>query len=1304
MTLITAFLLISLIPMSIVGLLSYWKATDIRYREAMKSLSVATSLKTEFIEHYFEDVSTHLTLQSMLNSNKRFLNLVKRSFETSGMDLPTFVKSDTWEMVTEFDSRDLRAHAIAKNLEDILFINIDGDILYTIRGQEDLGKNVFEDRFSQTLLGKACAKALEKGVMVFSGVGYDSESYGDFASFMVTPINGDGGKKIGLMAFRLPLEEINRIMINGTGLGNTGETYLVGKDLFMRSNSRFIEETTIISMKVDTQAVREWISSLGNPVDLTGENEEDTGLLHEVGIYVNYRGRKVMGMFQNIRVGDVDMAVVAEMAVEEAFASAENLRDIMITIFFLTGIFVVLFSILIAGRIVNPIRILSRWAKNVASGDLTLEEIKTPPNEIGDLNMSFRGVVHSFKEMTEVCDAISRGNFSRTIEMRGESDILGESVARMSENLTSVVMKANLIASGEYSAEITPLSGEDELGVALNRMTETLKRVISENERENWLKTGKTGLNDVIRGNEDLSSLCDEAVKFLSEYLGCTVGSLYVMDGEGILTLKGGYAFSGSGREKTKFKPGEGLPGQVALDGEIKVLEDLPEGHMELSSGLGDWKPRALLLAPLKLNEIVRGVVELASMNKITDTHKEFISVVCESLAISLNSAQAREKMKQLLEETQRQAKELELHKEDLSLKNQELNEQTRSLKLSEERLQAQQEELRQINEELEEQTRALQDAEKNLHAKKDELLKANSTLLERAELLEKQKEEIGKFSEEVEKARQALEEKARDLELSGKYKSEFFANMSHELRTPLNSMIVLSQMLYENKEGTLTDKQIEFAQTVNTASRDLLSLINDVLDLSKVEAGKMEVQQEKLDFKDFAAHMELLFRQVANQKRLSFHVEVSDQLTGHIVTDRQKVGQIVKNLLVNAFKFTEKGGVNLLLSRPGEGDLPEGWGASPRESVAISVSDTGIGINTERQNAIFEAFQQEDGSTSRKFGGTGLGLSISMKLAKLICGNLSMESRKNEGSKFTLLLPDSQGASDHKDSMLEENEVGEETLPVTRRPLLGERYLVDDRKDILDGDEILLFMEADVARGENLLNLGRKMGYKCVIVEDGPGVLYYADYVSPDLILVDMDSPSLNGEEFLRKLREGSSTRDIPVICIKSSEDLGDPPDMRVLEDKIQDLKNGSAHWLKAREQRANEPSMDTNDCFKGKKALLVDDDMRNAFALGSVLEREGMNVLIGKNGKESLAFLEEHEDVDIVLMDIMMPEMDGFEAMGEIRKDERFKDTPIIAITAKAMKGDRDRCIKAGADDYLPKPVDKAKLLSLMKVWMQK
>jgi CheY-like chemotaxis protein len=1040
-----------------------------------------------------------------------------------------------------------------------------------------------------------------------------------------------------------------------------------------------------------------------------------------------------------------------------------------------------------------------------------------------------RSITKPLGKVIAVANELARGNADVTIEVdsKDEIGILANIFAGLIDTNKNLANAATAIGNGDYSVPVNVRSDDDMLGNALAVMKTNLVTSSQEIEKQSWLKTGLTELNFTLRGEKDTVELAQQVISYLAVYLDAQIGAICVADDKQTLRMIGSYAYSECKGRRNAFQFGEGLIGQAALEKQRIVFTNVPDDYIKISSELGEVTPHYILVTPFLYENTVKGVIELGTVHHFTETQIEFLEQACESIAIAVHSAQSRSKMQELLEETQRQSETLQTQQEKLQQTNEELAEQTRALRVSEERLQAQQEELRQTNEELEEQTHALERQKKALATKNRELLKAQ----------------------------RLIEEKAHDLELASKYKSEFLANMSHELRTPLNSLLILSKLLAENKEGNLTEKQVEFAQTVHAAGSELLDLIDEVLDLSKIEAGRMALNIEAMSLKGLISYVKQNFAHVAKKKGLKLKSTLAKGLPASIFTDRQRVEQIVKNLLSNALKFTSKGEVCVRIGRPtADVDLSQ-RGLEPQQTIAISVSDTGIGIPKDKQQLIFKAFQQADGTTSRKYGGTGLGLSIVQEFSKLLGGEIQLYSEKEKGSIFTLYLPEV-FSQEEKEETQKTRDVGQAANEEKQKAEIpsafvsslasailssGIESIWDDRHDkISSTDKSLLIIEDDPKFAKILFDLARERGFKGLIAGDGAAGLQLAYQYTPSAIILDIVLPGMDGWTVMEKLKQNPETRHIPVHFISAGDQpldawkmgaigyLTKPVNMdqlntafQAIEEEIsktikrllivEDDENAQFHMtemlsgddvevtiaqtgeeayrllevesfdcmvldlgledisgfellekvhadveishlpiiiytgkelskeedlqlkkyaesivikgVKSLERLLDEVTLflhrveanlpkaqqkqlrmlhDKEAVLSGKTVLMVDDDMRNVFAISSVLEERGMHVFVGEHGKEALNLLEQHPEIDVVLMDIMMPEMDGYETIGHIRKESKFKDLPIIALTAKAMKGDRQRCIDAGASDYLAKPVDTNKLLSLLRVWL--
>ncbi len=895
---------------------------------------------------------------------------------------------------------------------------------------------------------------------------------------------------------------------------------------------------------------------------------------------------------------------------------------------------------------------------------------------------------------------------------------------------------------------------------------------------DTWLRTGQIGIGAAVQGDPPLDRLSANVLDYLAIYSGAQVGALLIAE-SGHLRRIAGYALP-AGVEIDRLRPGDGLAGQVAKANRVMRVRDVPAGYLPVGSAVGHGTPNELLIAPIGIDGVVLAVVELGFFGTTDSTQQDLLARVAEQIAVAIRASQDRSRLEELLQETMQQAEELQTREEELRVNNEELEEQGRSLRESRAQLESQQEELEQINSQLEEQ----------------------------AQVLEQQKDELSK-------SHRFLSEKAEDLARANEYKSEFLANMSHELRTPLNSTLILAKLLADNKTGNLTEQQVKFAQTISSAGNDLLDLINDVLDLSRIEAGKIDLATQPVPLAAALEALNKTFLPLAEQKRLNFSTHIEPGTPATLETDPQRLAQILKNLISNALKFTEKGGVSLQVFPAADGRL------------AFAVRDTGVGIAAHQQEVIFEAFRQADGSIHRKYGGTGLGLSISRDLARLLGGTIDLHSAVGEGSVFTLTLPlqyepmrESAPPPGPRPVVAAPADGDEDSPPV---PVRGE-----DRSTSGGGGRLILVIEDDVRFAAVLRDLVCEMGFRCAVTHSATEGLVAATDLDPSAILLDITLADAAGLNVLDRLKEDARTRHIPVHAVcepakreelvealralreKSPQSLrrvliveDDPRqresisrllahgDVQIVEvatagDALRQLESSTFDCMvmdfnlpdysgydlletMAREENVTFPpvivytgrvlSLDEEQrlrrysksiiikdarsperlldevtlflhqvesklpperqqmlktarsrdrSLEGRRVLVVEDDVRNIFALSSVLEPKGAKVEIARNGVEALsklsASLAASTRIDLVLMDIMMPEMDGFTAMREIRKRPEWKKLPIIALTAKAMKDDQEKCLSAGANDYIAKPLDVEKLLSLVRVWMPK
>ena len=954
------------------------------------------------------------------------------------------------------------------------------------------------------------------------------------------------------------------------------------------------------------------------------------------------------------------------------------------------------------------------------------------------------------------------------------------------------------ISSGNYSIRLVE-EQKDSLGSVagyLNAMAESLQYSFNLLADKEWLQGSIAGLNEQMAGEKSVPELVDDVLTYNISRLNCQVGAFYLLENKD-LVLTAGYALNDQ-VTKPVVALGKGIIGQSAESGKTIILDEIPEGEMTISYGVGETRPRQVIALPIKRDRVLLGVLELGSLTALSPLQLEYLEQISSNVGIAIHVSQNRKRLQDFLEETQAQTEEL----------------------------QAQQSELEGLNSELEAQTQKIQTSEEELRVQQEELLQSNQELEERTSLLEERNQLIQERNLEI-------QEKAHQLEQSTKYKSEFLANMSHELRTPLNSILLLSKLMSEN---TALDKEyIEYAEVIQSSGQGLLGLIDEILDLSKIEAGKMKLEFDDVSLEEVATDMNSLFLPLAKNKSLELVVQVEPEVP-MVRTDKMRLEQILKNLLSNAIKFTGQGKVALTIKYD-----------EPNNSVIFKVTDTGIGIPSGKQALIFEAFQQADGSTRRSYGGTGLGLSISRELAKLLGGVIELSSVENEGSEFTFVL-----FLDPEKAALQSAEIQSVHVPTTfigKTEILPERYLVDkipldiddDRESIVPGDKVILIIEDDTPFAKTLLNFTRKRNYKGVVAVRGDVGIEMANHFLPVAILLDIQLPVKDGWQVMDELKSNPRTRPIPVHMMSSLEMKKEsllkgavdfinkpvaleqmkqifqklehalsrhPKKVLIVEENKQHAEalsyflsnyniqtqvvNSVADSLGALHQQevdcvildmgipdknayetletikkseglenlpiiiftgknlskgeeirikqyadsivvktahsyqrildeaalflhlVEEKSIDKvakpdsqklgglYEVLSNKTVLIADDDVRNIFSLTKALEQHQMKVLAATDGREALQILKENPSIDIVLMDMMMPEMDGYESTKQIRKIPAFKNLPVLAVTAKAMMGDREKCIAAGASDYISKPVDIDQLVSLLRVWL--
>ncbi len=1022
-----------------------------------------------------------------------------------------------------------------------------------------------------------------------------------------------------------------------------------------------------------------------------------------------------------------------------------------------------------------------------------------------------KSITGPVREMVKQFSIIATGNLKTDLSIDSKNEIgeLAGSFRKLQNGFREVIDYTKKMADGDYSSHIIPRSDDDEMSIALNKMTEKLKESHEKFIQDAWFKSGLNSINEKLDTNDTLEEISRQSVLFLTDTLHSQLGGIYFFNRSYEHLEPLSYLGLNSKNLKRRVKLNEGIIGQVAYSKEMKMLVDIPEELYSTFSATGSYKPKQIVVVPLIFNGSLVGVLELASLYEYTDIELEFLKQVSEIIAIQLTSAESRIKTDDLLKKTQDQAGELQVQQEELRVANEELTEHTKVLTENEKKLQVQQEELRVANEELEERTRQL----------------------------EVQKEDIIIKNKELTETHDQLKNKAKELQQSSQYKSEFLANMSHELRTPLNSLLILSNLLSNNKKGNLTEDQIQSAKIIHKSGSDLLHLINEILDLSKIEAGKMSLEVLDVHPADLQDEIRMNFKALAEDRGLDFEVSIDPAFPGKLLTDRYRLMQIVKNLVSNALKFTKKGKVAVDFIPTPEKTKFKSAKLNAQNTCCVKVSDTGVGIPREKLESIFEAFQQADGSISRKFGGTGLGLSISRELVKMLGGEIQLESRVNEGACFYVYLPveESQQSPVLQPStkVLEvKTEEPEQEINLNKNEQNLVSFLEDDRNETRNGQTVLV-IHPSKKQAQKLMQQAREKNFRVIVSPTiGEGILLAEKYtptaimlavklansnhpeylklknhrllgklpvhvISPiehdsneeqselktletiefsdaleslenhfnsslkkmliieddsqtrkviktllhdfqliiteaeqaeeayqklsndsfDCIILDLGLPDYSGKELLEKLKRNHIS--VPKVIVYTGKEMsqqdikelksytdtiilkGIKSDERLMDEVTLFLHQVSKNisGTKSKPTLANDDTI-----FKRKRILVVDDDIRNVFALGQMLEEREMEVVEADNGQVALDILKKDQNIDLILMDVMMPVMDGYEAMQIIRQTRGIKNIPIICLTAKAMKEDHENALKNGANDYLSKPLNEEKLFSMLKIWLYK
>ena len=1322
---------LAMVPMALVGWISYQTAHQRLEQEVRQNIRITAELKSHQLQLFFDDRLADADKQGREGTTVSFFNTLVRKYAAAEGTVSEFVRSVPWAMAASAYGSDMELHASLHGYSDLLMIDMAGNILFSSARQKDLAENLYQGGLGKTRFAEAFRRTLKSGDPGFAGFEHYSPADETETAFVTAPIRGEDSQPAGVIAFKIPLGTIHQMLEASAEIGAGSQLYLVDSDLTLLAGTAGSPHLHS-GATVDTAQTWLWRENL------TGKGSQTS--LAEPFAYEGPGGNPVMGTYAQILLGDAPYALIVEIETAAAFGAIHPLRAIIVTIVILTGVGVLLASAILARTIVEPVRDLSRNTLMVADGRFDHDMHVAATNEIGELAASFNSMMDHLKAQKN-----------------------------------------------------------------------TRSRFIS----------GLASLHRLIGGGQELGELSLNTLEFLSDFLDLCQADFFIVDDDGELKCIGRFPGHPNGEGQPVFFTGDGR-----MDQEVQV-KTISIFHQEAVSGL--IKPVTapdlanLIAAPLMLHQTVKGVLELQKTGVFSRFDYHFIEAAATVIAVAVNSASTRQQEEALLEQTRKQAQRLKAREASLEESTRGLQAQSRAFQASEEKLQFKQMELEAAN---------------------AQMVKNATDLEAHMAILETQKLDMEKQNTELEKTHRELAEKARQLEISSRYKTEFMANMSHELRTPLNSILLLSRLLLENKEKNLTTRQSEFAQTVHSAGEDLLNLINEILDLAKVESGKMEAELQAVRVQSIADTLQVSFAPLAEQRGILFIIHVAPDVPERLITDRKRIEQIVKNFLSNAFKFTARGTIRLEFTVSRELVICRGADdTGDHGCLAISVVDTGIGIPVAKHQMVFEAFQQVDGSTRRKYGGTGLGLSISRELARMLGGIITLESEDEQGSRFTLHLPiipppenepavirsDTRKRTATQAAASTSSAEETETTP-------GVDPVPDDRHRLTAGDRCILIIDADPVTTEPIKEYAYQNGYKVLVAEQFHTGLHFADYHLPAAIFVNLGLDDADDWTMIHRIKANPRSRHIPVFTFSSQADdfaaavhgaaghVIEPITARHLEaafDRIDHLQSTEDRTIlvvapdsdaiaqitdavggktirimaaataaeattvmktrvvhavivhpaiHAAEQRSFltglqqdpvpvflypgtslnvQPATGVNPYatvvnlkvidapeqlllalilslhllpdaldnphrhrllaadnrrsgLKGCKVLLVDDDMRTVFAVSNVLEDQGAEVLTGKSGKESLDKLDGFPDIDLVLMDVMISEVDGYQAIREIRNRDRYQTLPIIALTAKAMQGDRAKCIEAGADDYLAKPVNLDKLTSMLRIWI--
>ncbi len=1419
------------------GIYQYVESGKIIEKQQHKLLTNILKGQQQALGRFFVDTVNTLSAES--DTSYILQQLIRYKVAQSNKPLDEFVKSFKWALISDEYGADLRAYVNAFNYYDAYLIDMEGNIHFTVRNNSDLGRNVYSDDYKYEGIRHALNETKATGNWQFSDLVRYGPAKNKILGFITQIIVDENGDKSGYLMVSLSFENLINGILNQADLGPGGRMYMVGSDGLLRADPTLSGNELLLENREAAPIISAWRGSLSKDSRQDGRLDDNY-----VEYYKRADGVAVIGQLLPVSIANHGFAIIAETSQDHAFLLKNHLAVISIYSSLISFLVICIVAIILLKRIVNPIDSLTETAKKIALGVLTSRIGTYKDKELIELSGALERIQHSFLQVSDICLRTKKGIYGQKLIALSDEDEITNNINSMVDQFKSVVSKSQEIAAGKYEVNIVPQSEHDELAFAVNNMTEALRVITSENDKKRWQEECRSKLFDIMRGHMETDIFSKNIIRFLCKSLDACVGVFYVCEGESI-TLKGSYAFMFRKNPNYTFQFGEGYVGQSALEKEMVIIEDLPNDYMRLTSGTGDLPARCLVLLPLVHNDKVFGVIELAFRESVEDKHLSFLMSISENIAVSLDSNLTRSDLAVSLDSVQKQTLALEQQKQFLATANTDLEEQANLLLTSEKILKEQQDTLQSSNTKLHSQTEELRASEEALQSQQEELRATNEQLESKAEELTQQKEFIEDQNAELEMAADELQRRSADIEQASRYKSEFLANMSHELRTPLNSILILSDSLSKNRRGNLLEKDTEALKIINQGGKELLELINDILDLAKVESGKLELLVEDVDINDSLQNILNLFVAIAEEKSIELLLEVDAGTPGVIVTDNQRLKQILKNLVSNAIKFTKEGHVKISTRKASEDDTEKHLLKGTH--LVVEVEDTGIGVAHSKQDLIFEAFKQADGATNREFGGTGLGLSITKAILHELQGTIHLESVEGEGSKFTIFLPVemSKGLA----SNLENSDSPRQTKPAERvlevkdsgeGVCFSGQCLNDDRAGVSESDSVILIIEDDIPVAKVIAEHIQSLGYKYIQTDNARSGVLLAEKYQPSAILLDVMLPDMNGLDALEILKFNIKTRSIPVHVMSSAnhsvsakqlgaksftlkpmydgviDDLLSPLglpttkvekhvllvedndvnrkavistiensnitikgvrtaaeaitalkemhfDCMILDLGLPDMSGQELLGVLERSTDINTPPViiytgreltkveynelskqskqiliktadsserlldevslflhlvndelsvdqstilkrihDLAPVLKGKRVLLVDDDMRNCFALSGEFRDLELHVDIAENGKSAIEKLEDTPNFDIILMDIMMPVMDGYEAIKLIREREAYKTIPILALTANALPKDRQKCIDAGANDYLSKPLDIDQLISMMRVWL--